>query len=206
MRTMSTLEEDAAISRGDLKAAATELLSLRRLAAQRAVVTGAAAALAAPVAAFDSRFAVALGVGSIAEGLLTFVVLSRRRDLLLALASDRNAYALADVRHFGASLVAPRRRLWIARTIADVLRESGGPHSLYVVDRVAAEAPALVAIAQALASHTTVIEPTAMAALLRLLTDAQKSPLLNPAAPSDKLGEMVAVVLAGIHPRAAPAE
>lgn len=205
MRTLSTHEEGAAISRG-LEAAASEVLSLRRLAAHRALVTGAAAVLAALVAAVDSRFAVALGVGSIAEGLLTFVVLSRRRDLLLALASDRNAYALADVRHFGASLVAPRRRLSVARTIADVLRESGEPHSLYVVDRVAAEAPALVAIAQALANHATVIEPTAMAALLRLLTDSQKSPLLNPAAPSDKLGEVVAAVLAGIHPRAAPAE
>ncbi len=42
-----------------------------------------------------------------------------------------------------------------------------------------------------------------MAALLHLLTDGEKSPLLNPAAPSEELGGMVASVLAGIHPRAA---
>ena len=147
MKTMFAREESAATSRHGLEAAATELLSLRRLAVQRAVVAIAAAALAAPVAGFDARLAVALGVGSVAEGILTFVVLSRRHDLLLALASDRDAYALAEVRHFGASLTAPRRRLTIARSIAALLRDSGGPHSLYVVvSRIAKKAPALVAI------------------------------------------------------------
>ena len=79
MKTMFTLEESATTSRHGREATATELLSLRRLAVQRADVAIAAAALAAPVAGFDARLAVALGVGSVAEGILTFVVLSRRR-------------------------------------------------------------------------------------------------------------------------------
>lgn len=49
-----------------------------------------------------------------------------------------------------------------------------------MVDRVAAKAPSLTVIARALTETTTAIEPTAMARLLRLLTDGRQSPLLNP--------------------------
>ena len=187
----------------DVHAAAAELASLRRLAAQQALLAVAAAVGAGLAASLDPRLAAAFGAGFVAEAILAFLSVCCRRHTLLVLAAERDTYALDEVRRFGASLTTPRRRLALARTIAAVLRESSESDSIYVLDRVAAEAPALAAIAHALADKATVIEPTAMAALLQLLTDGHGSPLLNPAVTSDELGRTLARVLTGIHPRPA---
>ncbi len=184
-----------------VETAARELVALRRLAVQRGLVAVTAAAVAGLVASVDMRVAVALGAGAIVEAGLAVVSACDRRQLLLALAAHRDSYVLAEVRGFGASLTTPKRRLALARSIAAVLRNSGTFDSIYILDRVAVEAPALTAIARALADDSAVVEPSAMAALVQLLTDGNGSPLLNPAASRDELRGTVAGILAGIHPR-----
>lgn len=205
VRKMATLRESAGSVRW-LEDAAVELHSLRRLIAQRASLAIAATTLVLPVAAVNTRLAFALAVGALAEGILTFEVMIRRRDRLLELASRRDAYALPDVRHFGILLAAPRQRRAVARSITALLRDPGGGHALFVVDRVAAAAPRLAAIAEALSDTTLVIEPVAMATLLQLLTNGETSPLLNPSALSEELDGMVAAILSGIRPRLAPGD
>ena len=190
----------------EVQAAAAELASLRRLAAQRALLAVAAAVGAGLAASLDPRLTVACGAGFVAEACLAFVSVCRRRHALLVLAAERDTYALAEVRRFGASLTTPKKRLALARSIAALLHEASGSDSIFVLERVAAEAPALAAISQALADEATVIEPTAVAVLLQLITDGNGSPLLNPAATSDELGRTLARVLTGIHPRPAPSD
>ena len=190
-------------ARRDVKASAAELVSLQRLAAQQALLAAAAALASALSASFNPQLAVALGAGFVAEGLLALGSRCRRRRLLLALAADREAYTLAEVRRFGASLTAPNKRRALARSVTTALRESSRSDSIYVLDRVAAGAPALALIAQGLADEATVVEPTAMAALLLLLTDGAGSPLLNAAVAPDEVGRTLAPILAGIRPAAA---
>ena len=183
-----------------VRASAVELVSLQRLAAQQALLAAAAALASALSASFNPRLALAFGAGFVAEALLALGSRCRRRRLLLALAADREAYTLAEVRRFGASLTAPKRRRALARSIAAALREASQSDSIYLLDRVAAGAPALAMIAQALADEATVVEPTAMAALLQLLTDGAGSPLLNAAVAADELDRTLAPILAAIRP------
>lgn len=190
-------------SRQGLEAAAAELHSLQRLTMQRASVAIAAAALVVPLAGLNMRLAFAVGVGSAAEGILAVVVKGRRHDLLLDLASKPTAYELADVRRFGVRLASLKQRRAMARAMGALLRDPGWPHSLYAVDRVAAVAPRLAAVEEALSDSTIEIEPVAMATLLQLLTNGETSPLLNPAVAAEELERIVAAVLSGIRPRGA---
>lgn len=189
-----------ASARRDVRASAVELVSLRRLAAQQTQLAAAAALASALSVSFNLRLAVAFGAGVVAEAVLAHGSRCRRRRLLLALAADREAYTLAEVRCFGTSLTAPKTRRTLALSIAAALRESSRSDSIYMLDRVAAAAPALVLIAQALADDATVVEPTAMAALMQLLTDGAGSPLLNAAVAADELDHTLAPILAGIRP------
>lgn len=185
----------------ELRGAAAEIASLRRLALQRALLAVVAAAVAGLAAGADVRLGAAFAVGSLAELALAAVAESRRRGALLLLAADRDGYALAEVRRFGASLTTRRRRLALARSIEGMLRDASRADSIFLLDRVAAQAPAFAAIAQSLADEDVVVEPMAMATLLRLLTDGGRSPLLCRAASPEELRTTVARILRGLHRR-----
>jgi len=180
--------------------AAGRLMSLRRLAVQRAVLALAAVLATGFVVGVDPRLAVALGTGFVLESILAVNSVAARGALLWELAADPNAYALAEVRRFGASLTTPAKRLALARSIAAMLREAGSPNSVYLVDRVAGTAPALFAIAKAIADPWTVVEPTAIARLLHLLADGSRSPLLNPSVGAGELDTTLRFIEAGIRP------
>lgn len=199
---MST-DSSVSLSSLGLEAAASELHVLRQIQVQRALAASVVAVLAALVAAVDVRLSVALAAGALAEGVLALVARSNRRDVLFRLASHPRAYVLPEVARLGASLTTPRRRSALARMIVGVLRDTGGKHSPYLIDRVAARAPVLVAVAASLADERMVVEPAAMACLQRLLVDGAASPLLNPSLPSIEVDAVVAFVLSGIRPRQA---
>lgn len=183
----------------ELQDAAAELVSLRRLAVERAALAGAAALLAGLVAPLDFRLGVALAAGSVGGLALAGVAEMRRRAVLLVLAADPNGYAIAEVREFGASLVSWRGRTSIAGTIKTTLLEASRPNSLFLLDRVAAQAPVLTAIARSLMEPATLVEPYAMAALLLLLTDGDRSPLLNPNTTTTDLDRALARIDGGIR-------
>lgn len=181
--------------------AAAEIASLRQLALQRALLALTAAAVAGFVASSNLRLGVAFAIGSIGELALAGGAETRRRSVLLVLATDREGYELAEVQHFGASLTAWRKRLALAHAIEELLRDASRSESIFLLDRVAAHAPALAAIARSLADEKTSVEPIAMATLVQLLTDGGRSPLLSRTAPPAELEKAVARILSGIHPR-----
>ena len=152
------------------------------------------------VAGINTRLAIAFAVGFIVEAVLSFVPIGARRALLFELAAQSDAYALPEVRSYGLSLITPARRVAAARQVAFVLRESSRADAIAVVDRVAAKAPSLTVIARALTETTTAIEPTAMALLLRLLTNGSQSPLLNPKLAAESLDTELRLIEIGIQP------
>lgn len=180
---------------------AAELASLRRLALQRALVAAAAALVAVIVTGWNARIGMAFAVGSIGELALAWMAEARRREVLFLLAAERDGYVLDEVRRFGASLTSWERRLALARSIEAILREAGRSDSVFLVGRVAAQAPALTVIARSLADRETSVEPCAVATLVLLLRDGSRSPLLNPSATPAELGRTVERILKGIHTR-----
>lgn len=180
---------------------AAEVASLRRLTLQRALVAAAAALVAAVVMSWNARIGVAFAVGSAGELTLAWVAEARRRGALLLLAAEREGYVLEEVRRFGASLTSWEQRLALARSIEAILREASRSDSVFLLGRVAAQAPALTVIARALADRETFVEPFAIATLVLLLRDGTRSPLLNLDATPAELCRIVDRILSGIHVR-----
>lgn len=188
----------------DVDEAASQLKALRRLAVQQGLLALAAAVIAASALGGSPRVAVAFGVGAVVESFLARVSVESRRDHVRELATRRAAYELPDVRRLGASLTSERQRLAMAQSIADVILESADGRSIHLLDRVASQAPLLVAIAKALADPSVRVEPVAMAILLQLLTDGHRSPLLNRQVDPRRLRTALSLIVVGIQP--APAE
>ena len=185
--------------------AASELASLRRLAFQQAAVALGAAVVAGPAALVDTRLAVAFGTGAAFEVILALTTSARRGVIIAALAVHREAYFLPEVRRYGVALATMKRRRALARSIASMLRGAGGLRPrVELVDRVTWQAPVLAALAHALLDPENVVEPTAMAACVQLLTDGRASPLLNPALPRTELDRVLRRIHAGISPRSQP--
>ena len=180
---------------------AAEVASLRRLTLQRALVAAAAALVAAVVTGLNARIGVAFAVGSAGELALAGVAYARRRGVLLLLAAEPDGYVLDEVRRFGASLTSWEQRLALARSIEAILHEASRSDSVFLVGRVAAQAPALTVIARSLADRDAAVEPIAMATLVLLLRDGTRSPLLNMTATPAELGRTVERILNGIHTR-----
>lgn len=185
--------------------AAEELASLRRLARERLAVAVGAALVAGPAAQLDVSLTVAFGAGAVFESVLALMSTAERRALVASLALDRGAYLLPEVRRHGTALVTMESRRRQARSIASMLRGASGSRvGVELVDRVTWQAPALAALAHALLEPENVVEPTAMAACVQLLTDGRASPLLNPALPRTELERVLCRIHAGISPRRQP--
>lgn len=179
--------------------AARELASLRRLMLQRAAVALAALLMAGPAVIVDARLALAFAAGAVFEALLALTTSARRGAIIASLAVHREAYLLPEVRRHGAALATMKRRRALARLITSMLRGASGSHpGVVLVDRVTWQAPALAAVAHALIDPENVVEPTAIAACVQLLTDGRASPLLNPALPRTELERVVRQIHAGI--------
>ena len=185
--------------------AANELASLRRLRLQQAAVAIGASFVAGPMLLLDESLAVAFGAGAVFEAILALTTSVRRRTIIASLAVHREAYRLPEVRRYGRTLATMKRRRALAKSIASMLRGAGGLRpGVELVDRVTWQAPALAALAHALLEPENVVEPTAMAACVQLLTDGRASPLLNPALPRTELERVLRQIHAGISPRLQP--
>lgn len=185
--------------------AATELASLRRLTLQQAAVALGAAFVAGPALLVDASLAVAFGAGAVFEAILALTTSVRRRAIIASLAVHHEAYLLPEVQRHGAALVTMKSRREVASSIASVLRgASGSQLGVELVDRVVWQAPALAALGHALIEPGNIVEPTAMAACVQLLTDGRASPLLNPALPRTELERVLRGIHAGISPPRQP--
>lgn len=183
--------------------AAREVTALRRVAVAQSALGLAAAVAALVVVTVDTRLAVAFGAGAALETLLAATTAARRRALVASLAFSREAYLIPEVRRYGEELIGVSTRRAFARLIASVLKAAATDDpGLYLVDRVASQAPALAGLARALLEPDNTVDPVAMAACKQLLTDGSASPLLNPALAPTELESLLRRIHAGIRPRA----
>lgn len=179
--------------------AATELTSLRELALERTGLALGAALAALPVARVDLSLGAAVAIGAIAEAALAVSSSVRRRALIARLALEEGAYVIPEVHRYGSTLTSTRSRRAAAVAITSMLRGASESRTgVALADRVVWQAPALAELARALAESERKVEPTAMAACMRLLADGRESPLLNPALPRSELERVLHQIRAGI--------
>jgi hypothetical protein len=154
----------------------------------------------APSALVSAGLALALVVGAALEIVLASLWRSRSLTLVRELALHRAAYSIPEVRAFGSRAASPARRARLAGRLEDVRAAAPrGP----LVARLGAFAGELDALAEALRSPELELDPICAVACLRLLTEPQRSPLLNASLPADDLSVTLHHIRAGFSSRAA---
>jgi hypothetical protein len=170
----------------------------RSRAREAAAAAGACAILAGASAPFILALTVALLVGTAAATLLALGTVVGRRDAIARLALDPSAYALDDVRRYGAGLVRPVQRERLAAWLREIVRESPIPGNIYLTDRVSRYAGQLESLASELSGSWVRVLPASVAACRHLLTHAVESPLYNPAVPAEELPATIERIRRGI--------
>ena len=143
---------------------------------ERSALGLGALALALSLVATSLRpeLAVPLFIGGIAVGALGVRAVWRRWVIVDSLVGERDAYVIPEIRERAENETTIERRRFLAAILRSWLRES-------VSDRVEAAAAELEALAAELENDRLVLDPVCAVACRRLLTDSERSPLLNPA-------------------------
>ncbi len=179
----------------DLEDAASEIRARRSKAIECAAVSLAAGAALPLALALSAALAFAVGVGAVALGVRAAFVFGGRRLLLERLALESEALEIPEVRAYGNRLTSPDARARLARSMRSMVKEAFRPasrlHCLYLVDRVAAHARDLEAIARDLCSPGVRIDPVAAARCHWLLTHAAENPLYDRRIPEEDLGSIL---------------
>jgi hypothetical protein len=162
-------------------------------------LTLAVLALALAVAATQVRPALALPLlfGGLVIGVFGMRALLRRWDLVERLAGERDAYVIADVLAFAEREATMERRRTFAALIRSRLSHTRPPFEA----RVLAARRELEALAAELDDDQFTLEPACAVACLRLLSDVETSPLLNPDLPSEELRSRARKIRSGFTPR-----
>src|SRR5262249_52659464 len=148
-----------------------------------AAVAVVCAVLAAAVGPFALNASLALLTGSAAAAAFAFAQWLGHRDAIARLAFEPGAYALPEIRHYGARLTLPAERAKLAAWLYEVVREAQIPGNWYLADRVARYEGQIKALAHQLAASGVPISPASAVACHWLLTRAAESPLYNPDVP-----------------------
>jgi hypothetical protein len=149
------------------------------------------------------NLAFAVGDGAVAAVVVGGLAVDERRRLLLGLVVQGDATSIPEVGALADRLAhdpAERRRIAVALRAAACRDRAGQMGATINHRRVAACAPRLLAVADAVADQHRVVAPSSVALCRTLLTDGAGSPLYNPNLPERELDRMLAVVEAGIAP------
>ena len=188
----------------EIERAASEIRGKRRTALERFVVAIVAAALVAPALQLSGALSVATALGAGALAALGALALTGRRLLLERLALEPDALEIPEVRAFGERLTTPDARARLAAAIRSMVKDAFQPASrlrcLFLVDRVAAYARELDAIARDLCSPTVRVDPVTAARCQWLLTNAVENPLYDRRLPAEELGSILRRIRAGLKP------
>jgi hypothetical protein len=141
------------------------------------------------------ELAVPLFVGGLAVGALGVRAAWHRWEIVDRLVGERAAYVISEIRDRAAHEATMERRRMLAAHVRTWLDEPV-PHRLIVV---AAE---LDALASELDDDELALDPACAVACARLLSDPERSPLLNPALPQDELRSRVRRIRSGFAPGA----
>ena len=184
----------------------------RRYAIQSLCLAAAAGALAAILWTTSTMLALALAAGAAVELVLVAVAIVGRRWLIEQLALEPEAYALPEVKAFGAHLLEPRASARLAASIRSMLAENArlerrrvvASSVYYLRGRVAHYSRELEAIAADLLSPAVLVQPVSIARCRWLLTQAAESPLYNPRIPVEDLGVALRRIRDGMERPAQP--
>ena len=117
---------------------------------------------------------------------------------------EPEALAIPEVRAFVERLTTPHARARLAASFRSMVKDALKPASrlrcLFLVDRVAAYARELDAIAGDLCSPSIEVDPVAVARCRWLLTNAAENPLYDRRLPAEELGSILQRIRAGMQP------
>ena len=154
----------------------------------------------------EPRLAVALLAAAVAMLILSGRAMWRRRELLGALLTDRNAYEIDAVRRHATRFATPARRqrlgAWLRKLVAVADGEEYAPSAnVRAIDpRVEPRRERLLKLADALDNDGQEVHPASIALLHQLLTRPGISPLYNIGLTEDVLDLALHRVEAGIEP------
>jgi hypothetical protein len=156
-----------------------------------------AVALAVSIAATQGvqTLALPLFLGGLVVLVLGLRAMWRHWDLVDRLCDDPDAYVIPDVLERAERETTMRRRQSFAAQLRAWLRDPGPAREA----RVAAVADDLQALIADLENSDLRFDPGSAVACMRLLTDMQSSPLLNPELPADELRSRVFQIGRGLR-------
>lgn len=172
---------------------------------------GAACALslvgAVIAVAIDLRLALVLAGTAVGTGLLSGRAIWRRRDLLVMLLTERDAYRIDAVRRQATKFATLKRRhrlgAWLRKLVAVADGEQHPPSTqVRVLDaRVRPRRERLLKLADAFDDDVREVHPASVALLQQVLTRPGLSPLYNIGLKEDLLDLALHRVEAGVEPR-----
>jgi hypothetical protein len=198
----SVLERDLPPSRE----AELKLGALRAQARDFGVACALSLVGAVVMVAIDQRLALALAAGAAATLLLAVRSTWRRRELLVLLLSDRNAYSIDAVRRQATRFATPSRRHRLGAWLRNLVAVADGqefPASTQIrpLDaRVRPRRERLLKLAAAFEDDFRDVHPASVALLHQVLTRPSLSPLYNNGLQEDLLDLALHRVEAGIEP------
>lgn len=157
--------------------------------------------------AVDERLALGLAAVAFGTGVLCARSLWRRRELLVLLVADREAYAVDAVRRQAARFATVKRRhrmgAWLRKLVAVADGEEHAPSTtVRVLDaRVQPRRERLLKLADAFDDDAREVHPASVALVHQLLTRPGLSPLYNIGLQEDVLDLALHRVEAGVEPQ-----
>jgi hypothetical protein len=184
-----------------------KLDALRAQARDFGVACALSLAGAVVALAVDSRLA--LGLAAVAFGTAVLCARSvwRRRELLVMLLAERDAYSIAAVRRQAARFATPKRRhrlgAWLRKlvAVADGVQHPPSTHVRVIDARVRSRRERLLKLADAFEDDRTEVHPASVALLHQVLTRPGLSPLYNVGLQEDLVDLALHRVEAGVEPR-----
>ena len=174
-----------------LDEASTRLRELRHAEWEDLGLAGVALGLSLAATRVYPPLALPLFLGGLAVGALGVRAMWLHWDLVDRLSGVPEAYAIAEVRsHAEREATMGRRRSYAAliRATLEEQRLAGKPSEA---------AEELASLAAELDDESLALDPAAAVACMRLLTDLETSPLLNPSLPADELQASVLRIRTG---------
>ena len=173
--------------------AAERLRDLRLQSVEDLALGGTAFALAMTASRVRPSLAVPLLLGAMVVTFLGLRALVRRRFLVEDLAVDPDAYAIDDVRRYGARTASIEHRRLLARSVRATLDGS----TAGVAVRVSALRPELEQLVEVLEDERRTLEPPTAVAIERRM-HACPSPLQDPAVSVEELRSRLRNLLASL--------
>jgi hypothetical protein len=178
--------------------ASTRLRRLRREEQEDLALAAAAIALALVATQVHGALALPLFLGGVFVGALGVRAMWRHWDLLEHLAGERDAYSIDEVRAYASREATMSRRRNYAAIIRGTLTHSGGAAD----ERLVVVADDLEALALELLDDELALDPACAVYCMRLVTDPEASPLLNPGISREELRSRITRIRSGFTTQA----